>query len=128
MLADPSWPSSDHLQQIERNPEAVARFVYLLEPTLRAAGIAPARWEPFVTWTRKVNPIDWHFDKELGQSRHKLYVYLNNAPGTVFDRTRRYEVKGEAGTLVIFPINLEHRGVANPDRVLKQLIGLRPVI
>lgn len=123
---DPKWPNVS--QQIYQQPERARELGALfLSRMVDAPNLPPIEgWTPHVTYTRSYVPINWHRDAPRGSS-FKAYVYLNDAPGTIFSRIAQREVAGEEGTLVFFDIRIEHRGADTVKYVRKQVLGLRPL-
>ena len=127
LAAHPSWPKGNHVQKIVADKKAADFFASKLAPFIPdSASHLTKRFTPYVTYTRNVRPVSWHYDEDKGSS-HKLYAYLNNSAGTVFDRKAQIHVPGKKGTLVLFDVELEHRGAEQVSDEPKIVLGLRPV-
>jgi hypothetical protein len=76
----------------------------------------------------KGDEIGWHFDKKKNTERFKVCVYLSNNSGTYFavhgTRNKYIHVRPSKGDVVIFDMNLEHRG-APIVKGVKKVLGLR---
>lgn len=88
-------------------------------------------WAPIVSYGRATKPLGWHFDRAFAGSRWKLFAFLN-APakggGTVFGRfSSSICVPPAPGTVVLFSVDIEHRGEAQPADFEKLTIGVRPL-
>lgn len=96
----------------------------------KGSGLQVHSWSPIVTYGRAKKPLGWHFDHHLG-SKWKLFAYLN-APakggGTIFGRrSSSICIPPAPGTVVLFSVEIEHRGEAQPADFEKLTIGVRPL-
>lgn len=128
LVEDAPWPAQP--QDIVALPERANRYgeLFLSRMTGRADLPRIAGWTPHITLTRASYSIPWHRDIPRGAA-FKAYAYLNDAPGTIFSKRDNRLVHGDAGTLVLFDIRIEHRG-APYDRgkdFKKLVLGLRPI-
>ena len=121
------WPPGEPNAYIAKQQARADELGALLLPRLHEVPITITGWTKYVTYTRTRRPTAWHFDHEDGDADFKVYAYLNDAPGTYFDRKACLFVPGIQGTVVVFSLDLEHAGAPHPQSELKLLIGLRPV-
>ncbi len=127
LAAHSSWPKGSHIQQIVADKAAADYFAAELTPFVPDdQQHRTKRFTPYVTYTRSTRPVSWHYDEPKGSS-HKLYVYLNDSAGTIFDRKALVRVNGTKGTMVLFDVDLEHCGAEQEPGPPKLVLGLRPV-
>jgi hypothetical protein len=148
LLADPGWPprknsavtdSPDLVGYTRTDIDAANRIgatllQYMPWPAPPFEETPPPRVRGFcsiVTFGRSVEPISWHRDHNHG-AKYKLFVYLNapsdrTSGGTIFGKRAQHHVHASPGTVVLFDIELVHRGEDQPSDFEKLTIGLRPI-
>lgn len=96
----------------------------------KACALEVQTWSPIVTYGRATKPLGWHFDALVG-AKWKLFAYLNAPPkggGTVFGRrSSSICIPPSPGTVVLFSVDIEHRGEAQPSDFEKRTVGVRPL-
>lgn len=116
-----------HKQDIVRNKEIVSWFWKNYCNILKKYNIT--KIAEYVTVTNNNAPIKKHKDKLIGSERYKIFIYLNDVDngGTVFYiNDKEYLVENQMNRLVIFDMNLWHRGQSCSEyENNKILIGFR---
>lgn len=152
LLADPAWPKIPTLAHTVKDPVAAQRIGGLLEERLRdngrGMGFECEGWLPYVTTGRAKHAIGWHTDKLENMDippdprvTHKVLVYLNEPRdehgrirpgGSTFFRWRDGTetdlwIVPRAGDVLLFALDLEHRGEPQPKGFEKFTLGLWPI-
>lgn len=89
------------------------------------------RVTPYMTVSRGLRNLDWHYDRSLDGDTHKLLIYLDDVAGTLFrlqdEKQQIYHIEPKAGRAVLFPFSLEHKGEEITGTREKYTIGFRVV-
>ena len=84
-----------------------------------------------ITISKNNKPIPKHRDKKLSGETHKILIYLNNVNdggGTYFYIDgKEILVENKVNRLVLFDINIEHKGQEFSSDYIKKTIGFRTI-
>jgi len=126
------------LEYVENNGSAQSRFKskdtanYMYtkyEDTFKEFGILGLNDE--ITISNNNKPIPKHKDNKISGETHKILIYLNNVNnggGTYFYIDgKEILVENKVNRLVLFDINIEHKGQEFSRDCKKKTIGFRPI-
>jgi hypothetical protein len=126
------------LEYVENNGSAQSRFKskdtanYMYtkyEDTFKELGILGLNDE--ITISNNNKPIPKHKDSKISGETHKILIYLNNVNnggGTYFYIDgKEILVENKVNRLVLFDINIEHKGQEFSRDCKKKTIGFRPI-
>ena len=126
------------LEYVENNGSAQSRFKskdtanYMYtkyEDTFKEFGILGLNDE--ITISNNNKPIPKHKDNKISGETHKILIYLNNVNnggGTYFYIDgKEILVENKVNRLVLFDINIEHKGQEFSRDYIKKTIGFRPI-
>lgn len=79
-----------------------------------------------ITISKNNKPIPKHRDNKVSGETHKILIYLNNVSGTYFYIDgKEILVENKVNRLVLFDINIEHKGQEFSGDYIKKTIGFR---
>ena len=79
-----------------------------------------------ITISKNNKPIPKHRDNKVSGETHKILIYLNNVSGTYFYIDgKEILVENKVNRLVLFDINIEHKGQEFSRDYIKKTIGFR---
>ena len=123
------------LEYVENNGSAQSRFKskdtanYMYtkyEYTFKELGILGLNDE--ITISNNNKPIPKHKDSKISGETHKILIYLNNVSGTYFYIDgKEILVENKVNRLVLFDINIEHKGQEFSRDYIKKTIGFRTI-
>ena len=81
-----------------------------------------------ITISKNNKPIPKHRDTKVSGETHKILIYLNNVSGTYFYIDgKEILVENKVNRLVLFDINIEHKGQEFSCDYIKKTIGFRTI-